>query len=102
MIALVVDAREREVYAHVRLASAGRFAITFETGVTIEADAHEGVQGLVVEDLSALQRAAAERVGATQPGAEHQQRGHEHQRNQKRAQQHGAKVAPRRAGRQSP
>lgn len=101
MIALVVDEREREVYARVHIASAGRFAITFETGATIEADAHEGVRGLVVEDLPALQRASAPRVRRAQRRGEGRE-GQDGQQHEQHHARHGAKVAPRRRGRQSP
>jgi len=84
MIALVVDAQEREVYAHVRRVSPARWAITWETGATIEADAHEGVRGLVVADLPALQRAGALRVC----GAQRRGEGREGQNGQQHEQHH--------------
>ena len=105
MNAHLFDSAGAEVYADVRLVSRNRVAITFDTGVVVETDAVVGADRVDVMCLATLRRVAAleiQRGRAAQPGGEHQQRGHEHQRNQKRAQQHGAKVAPRRAGRQSP
>lgn len=99
MIARVVDVRERELYARVQRVSPARFAITFETGATIEADAHEGVQGLVVEDLPALRRDAARmlRDGGRVRRAQRRRERHEGQGNQEHQGDqvaHGPNVRP--------
>lgn len=94
-VACLTDYAGREVYARVARVAATRYAITWDTGITTETDAIANARGIVVVDLSTLHRVAAldiQRVRGAQPGGEYEQRGHEHQGEQRQKSRHARKV----------